>query len=417
MSSFSTHIEQYRIGFLGLSLLVLSSVFIIGGPLDVPSATWGIIFLSLFAPFLLLVALFQSFIRAAAPGLGVFASLALIHAMSSALGLSRESIEALFFLTLVATGGIAVRASVAMMTNIAKFGRCDPDELPLKEIARYGFAAFLAGVVVLGNIFNLTDRPMPEVISFVLVAMAAPLFGFGLFFFLIMDKSPTGEKAVAHQNRLLRRAEAFEAVGGVARMEREGLGLFLFMIPLFGLVFMVYVGADAFKGNALDILLVIGGLTGVALFAGKSLRSAFVMGLSISVFAGVMGFSASTWNLPQDGVRDIFAALSAAVAIMLPPSIFLYKLCEYHLLKGAAMRTVLATAAVRGVGNFMFTAALFILGALPWMMLASREVGFFAFLFAAFIALGALFVPLLCLSLFSVVEMLFPRRALIKRTI
>lgn len=417
MGSFSEHIEQYRIGFLGLSFLILSSIFLIGGPMGVPSGTWGIIFLSLLAPFLLLVALFQSFLRAAAPTLGAVASLALVHAVSSIAGFSHQSVVALFFLTLVATGGIAVRASVAIMTNVTKLGRSDPDELPLKEIALYGFAAFLGGVVVLGNVFNLADRPMAEVVSFVLVAMAAPLFGFGLFFFLIMDKAPAAEETVAHHNRWLRRAEAFESVGNAARTEREGLGLLLFMVPLLGLVIVVYTGTDAFQGRAADMLLLIGGLTGVALFAGKSLRSALVMGLAISVFVGVLGFAISTWELPQRGGLDVYAALSAAAAIMLPPSIYLYKLCESHLLKGDTMRTVLANSAVRGVAIFMFTSALFVMGALPWMMLGGRAVGLFAFLFAAFLALGALFVPLLCLSLFSVVEMLFPRRALIKRTI
>lgn len=417
MFSFSAHVEQYRIGFLGLSLLVLSSVFILGGPMDIPSQTWGTIFLSLIAPFLLLTVLFRSFVRAAAPALGVVASLALVHAISSLTEFSPESVEALFFLTLLASGGTAARASVAIMTNTSKFGLCDPDELPLKEIAAYGFAAFLAGLVAIGDIVFLENHPVTEVISFILVALAAPLFGFGLFFFLLMDKEPAGEEIVAHHNRLLRRAGAFESIGSAAHMEREGRGLFLFMIPLTGLVIVVYASADAFQGYAADMLLVIGGLTGVALYAGKSVRSALVMGLSISVYMALLGFAASTWDMPRESGATVFAALSAAAAVMLPPSIFLNKLCEFHLLKRQTMRTVLMTAAVRGVAMYMLTAGLFVLGAIPWMILGGQDAALFAFVFAVFLTLGALFIPLFGLSLFAMVEGLFPRRELIKRTI
>lgn len=349
MIGFSARIEQYRIGFLGLFLLILSSIFILGGPKDVPSQTWGIIFLSLIAPYLLLAALFRSFVRAAAPALGVVASLVVVHAVSSVTTFSPRSVEALFLITLLATGGMAARASVAIMTNVAKFGRCDPYALPVQEIAAYGFAAFLAGVVATGDFSFVMDHSITEGISFLLVALAAPLFGFSLFFFLVMDKQPAGEDAVAHHNRLLQRAGAFESIGKAAETRREGRGLLLFVIPLLGLVVVVYTGADAFQGQAGDMLLLIGGLTGVALFACKSVRSALVIGLSISVYTALLGFAASTWALSGQSGETVFASLGVASAIMLPPSTFLYKLCEYHLLKGAAMRTVLMTSAVRGV--------------------------------------------------------------------
>lgn len=410
MGQFSTHIEQYRIGFLGLSLLVLSSIFILGGPMDIPSHIWGIIFMSLAAPWLLLVALFKSFVRAAAPALAVVASLALVHAAASLNDFSPQSIEALFFLTLIATGGTAVRASVAIMTNITKFGRCDANELPLKDIAVYGVAAFLAGVVALGDIFMLADRPAAEVISFILVAAAAPLFGFGLFFFLVMDNGAAGEVAVSHHNQILARAEAFEPVGAAAHMEHEGRGLFLFMVPLLALVVAVYTGAEAFEGFASDMLWIIGGLTGIALFAGKSFRAALVIGLSLCVFIGLLGFAISTWDISHQSADTVFAALSAATAVLLPPSIYLYKLCEYHLLKGESIRSVLTTSAVRGVAMFIFTCGLFTMGAVPWMVLGTRSQGFFAFLFAAFLILGALLVPLFGLSLFAMVEKLFRRQ-------
>lgn len=416
MARFSNHIEHYRIGFLGLSLLVLSSVFVLGGPMDIPSQTWGTIFMSLAVPYLLLVALFRSFVRAAAPAMGVVASLAVVHAVSAMYGFSTESVEALFFLTLLATGAIAIRASVAIMTSISKFGRCDPDELPLKEIALYGFAALLAGVVALGDIFMLADRPAAEVLSFVLVAGAAPLFGFGLFFFLIIDSGAAGKAAVAHHNQLLAHAAAFETVGAAAHTEHEGRGLLLFMIPLVALVIAVYTGAEAFEGFAASMLWTIGGLTGIALFAGKSFRSALVIGLSLCFFTGLIGFVVLAWEFSgQDAARithDTFAALSAATAVMLPPSIYLYKLCELQLLKGESIRNVLRISAVRGVAMFILTSGLFTMGAVPWMVLGSRSEGFFAFLFAAFLILGTLLVPLFGLSLFAMVEKLFPRRVL-----
>lgn len=414
MGQFSSHIEQFRIGFLGLSLLVLLSVFMLGGPLDIPSQTWGMIFMSLATPYLLLAALFRSFVRAAAPALAVVASLALVHAAASVNDFSPQSVEALFFLTLLATGGTAVRASVAIMTNITKFGRSAPDDLPLREIAVYGVAAFLAGVVSLGDIFMLADRPAAEVLSFIAVAAAAPLFGFGLFFFLVMDKEEAGEAAVAHHNQLLQRAEALEALGGAAHMEHEGWGLFLFMVPVLALVVAVYTGAEAFEGFASDMLWIVSGLTGIALVAGKSFRAAFVIGMSLCVFAGFLGFILSTFDISGQNAETVFAALSAATAVLLPPSIYLYKLCEYHLLKGERVRSVLSISAIRGVAMFILTSGLFTMGAIPWMVLGTRSQGFFAFLFAAFLILGALLVPLFGLSLFAMVEKLFKRQGLVK---